>query len=475
MQLIAIFRILGLLLMLLSINFVPPLLIEAYYQEGHAFIFKRAFFLSLSLGLLLWFPVRTYPYELRTQASILIIAFFWLISSLMCALPFYLSNISFTDALFEAVSGLTTTGSTVFAQLNFPHSLLFYRQQLQFIGGVSIIMLVVAILPILGTQGIPLFRIDTSGPIKNDKPVAHFAEIAKFIWFIYLLMNVVCTLCYWLAGMNGFDAITQSFATVSTGGFFTHDNSIHYFEKNATKIIGIVFMILSAINFNLHYLVIKRKKLHLYWRSPEVKLFLRLIIIATLLICLMMITSSFPFHFLDSLFQVVSCITTTGFISTDFSIWPGFSPLLLIFCAMMGGCASSTSGGIKLIRILLLQKLAAREMNRLIHPHGQYVIKLNENPIHPSIIEAVGGFFIIYIMVFIILLLLLLTVEKDFLTAFSALSATLSNMGPALGRAAAHFGNLSDFAKWILTLAMLLGRLEIFTLLVLLSPQFWRR
>lgn len=478
------FRILGLLLMMLSLTFIPPLFVELFYQDGYALTFHLSFAVTFGLGFLLWFPLRTRHHALRTHDGFLIVLFFWLTASLIGALPLYWNvepNLSFTDAFFESVSGITTTGSTIFNHLdNLPHSILYYRQQMQFLGGISIVVLAVAILPALGIGGMQLFRTEITGPVKDDKLTPRITQTAKAIWLLYVFMTALCAFCYWLAGMPCFDAIVHSFSTVSTGGFSTHDQSLAFYDSVAIESVAIVFMILGAISFNLHFLMLKNQKLPVYFNDPEFKLFAKIIFSATVLVWVALVFASHidnksPFLLFDALFQVVSLVTTTGFLSTDFSLWPLFIGLLLLFCGVIGGCAGSTSGGVKVIRVLLLQKQGSREIKRLVHPHGQYVIKLGEKAISPRIIEAIWGFFAIYFVIFIVLLLLLLIVENDFFTAYSALIATLSNSGPGLGNVATDFSSLSPHAKWVLSFAMLAGRLEIFTILVLLSPTFWRR
>ncbi|HRE31053.1 MAG TPA: potassium transporter TrkG, partial [Candidatus Berkiella sp.] len=276
-----------------------------------------------------------------------------------------------------------------------------------------------------------------------------------------------------------FDAIAHSFSTVSTGGFSTHDQSLAFYQSEAIECVAIIFMFLGAISFNLHYLMLKNQKLRIYFNDPEFRLFAKIVVSATILVWVFLVVAPdnnrSPDLLFDAFFQAVSLATTTGFLSTAFSLWPLFVGLLLLFCGVIGGCAGSTTGGVKIIRILLLQRQGAREIKRLVHPHGQYVIKLGEKAISSRVIEAIWGFFAIYFVIFIVLLLLLLTVEQDFFTAYSALLVTISNSGPGLGRVASDFSTLSSQAKWILSFAMLAGRLEIFTILVLLSPTFWRR
>lgn len=477
------FRILGLLLMLLSLTFIPPIFVEFLYQDGFALTFHLSFAVTFGLGFLLWFPLRSRMHALRAHDGFLIVLMFWLTASIIGALPLYWNiepSLSFTDAFFESVSGITTTGSTIFNHIDhLPHALLYYRQQLQFIGGISIVVLAVAILPALGIGGMQLFRTEVTGPVKDDKLTPRVTHSAKVIWLLYVFMTLFCALSYFLAGMPIFDAIVHSFSTVSTGGFSTHDQSLAFYDSVAIESVAMIFMFLGAISFNLHFLMLKNQKLRVYFNDPEFILFTKIILGITVLIWVALVIATehnnSPYLLFDSLFQVISMATTTGFLSTNFSLWPLFVGLLLLFCGVIGGCAGSTTGGVKTVRVLLLQKQGSREIKRLIHPHGQYVIKLGDKAIPPRIIEAIWGFFAIYFVIFIVLLLLLLIFEPDFFTAYTALLATLSNSGPGLGQVAADFSNLNPYAKWILSFAMLAGRLEIFTILVLLSPAFWRR
>lgn len=475
-------RILGLLLMILSLTFIPPVMVEQWYQDGSILPFMLPFAFTLGVGFIFWFLARHYKHPLRTHDGFLIVVLFWVTACFVGSLPLTLAffpKLSFTDAVFESVSGITTTGSTILADLDgLPHSILYYRQQLQFLGGISIILLAVAIIPTLGIGGMQLFRTEISGPVKDDKLTPRITQTAKAIWIIYLSMTVACAFFYWLAGMSCFDAISHSFSTVSTGGFSTHDASIGFYHSLYIKLVAIIFMFLGAISFNLHFLVFKRKKLSVYFQDPELGFFVRLLLTSAVIILMALVFYGHQKHSsvlaVDAFFEICSLLTTTGFWTTNIS-FPGFIPMMLLFLGVVGGCSGSTSGGLKAVRVLLLQKQGTREIRRLIHPHGQYVVKLGANPIGTRVIEAIWGFFAIYFVVFIILLLMLLAVEEDFYSIVTALMATLSNSGRGLGQVASDFSCLSDYAKWILSFAMVAGRLEIFTILVLLSPTFWRR
>lgn len=477
-----ILRLLGLLLMIFSLTMVPPLLVELWYHSGTFSAFYLSFLTSFGVGFVTWFPLRSKAKDLRSRDGFLVVVLFWLSLCLVGALPFYWSpypNITFTDAFFESVSGITTTGSTVLTGLDYlPHAILFYRQQLQFLGGIGIIILAVAVLPMLGVGGMQLFKAEFTGPVKDNKLTPRITETAKSIWLIYVIMAVLCAMGFWLGGMPPFDAVCYSFSTVSTGGFAPHDASMAHYHSPFLKLITIIFMFLGAVSFNLHYLAFKRKKVGIYSQDQELWLFIKIMVFAFAVVWGVLVYWDIHLQkdnlLIDVLFEVVSLSTTTGLTSIDFTVWPVFVPLLLLFCGVIGGCAGSTSGGFKVIRLLLLKKQGTREIRRLIHPRGQYVIKIGGKAVSPNVIEAIWGFLAFYIASFSLLLLLVLTSEGDFFTAYTALIATFSNIGPGLGDVSQNFSSLSDFTKWVLSFAMLVGRLEIFTVLVLFSPTFWR-
>jgi len=476
-------RVLGLLLMLLSLMMIPPIFVEAFYQDGYALIYHLSFVATFGLGFLLWFFFRHACQPLRTHDGFFLVVLFWLVASLVGMLPFALSlypKLSFTNAFFEAVSGITSTGATILTQIDgLPHSFIFYRQQLQFLGGIGVIILAVAILPTLGIGGMQLYRNEISGPVKDNKLTPRIAHTAKAIWMIYVALALLCIILYWLAGMSFFDAICFSFSTVATGGFAPHNSSIGYFESTNIRIIAIVFMLLGAMSFNLHFIAFRSHSLKAYKEDPELRHYLKILFLAVIITWIALVGFSQqkqePLLWLNAFFEVISFATTTGLSATDISFWPIFILLGLCFLGLMGGCAGSTSGGLKVLRVLLLQMQGKREVFKLIHPHGQVVVKLGNKPISPRLMEAIWGFFSIYFVVFTLLFLLLLISEHDFLTLYSALICTLSNTGRGLGNVINNYDYLSNYVKWILSFAMIAGRLEIFVILVLLSPTFWRR
>lgn len=477
-----ILRILGLLLMLFSLTHVPPLLVSLYYDDGGAAGFGLSLLLTLAAGFCCWWPFHRLRQELRTRDCFLIVTLFWSVLGSFGAVPLLLApglELSVTDAVFESMSGLTTTGATVLEGLDeLPHSILYYRQQLQWLGGMGIIAIAVAILPMLGIGGMQLYRAESPGAVKDNKLMPRVTQTAKALLVIYLSLTVSCALAYWAAGMGLFDAIGHSFATVSIGGFSTHDDSIGYFDSPLINAIAVLFMFLAGVNFALHFFAWHSRHPGSYWRDPEFRFYLGILVTISVVTVVFLITSGTyaPLEALDKgVFMVVSISTTTGFGAADFSAWPTFLPFLLFYMAIIGACAGSTGGGMKVIRVLLIVKQGFREIERLIHPNAVLPVKLGEERVPDRVLESVWGFFSVYILVYMAMLLALLAAGLDITTAFTAVGASLNNLGPGLGEVAVTVTSVPTAGKWILSLGMLLGRLEVFTLLVLFSPHFWRR
>ena len=462
---------------------VPPLVISVWEDDGTT----RAFLVTLAGvlvgGFFCWFPVRGKRRELRIRDGFLVVALFWIVLALVCAIPFALTDephMDFPDAFFESMSGLTTTGATVLIGIDrLPIAIQWYRQQLQWFGGMGIVVLAVAVMPMLGIGGMQLYRAETPGPMKDNKLTPRITETAKALWYIYLGLTVACAIAYWLAGMTPFDAIGHSFSTVAIGGFSTHDLSIGFFQNPTIEMVAVVFMLLAGVNFSLHFLGWRSKNVLTYFRDAEFRAYITILaIIAAVTIAYLYLSGTFPrlpdaVH--HGLFQAVSIGTTTGFTTAAYFHWPGFLPVLLLFSSFIGGCAGSTGGGMKVIRFLLIFKQGLREIKRLVHPSAQIPIKVGNKSMSERVVEAVWGFFAIYVGCFVIMMLVLLSTGLDQVTAFSAVAACMNNLGPGLGEVGFHYGDINTTSKWVLSMAMLLGRLEIFTLLVLLSPAFWRR
>ena len=485
MHLSLIAALLGLLLLLFSLSMLLPIAFALWFGEPTTALFLSSFVITAAVGAALWLPNRHSKQQLHTRDGFLITALFWLVLSLFGALPLYLSpdlSLSLSDAVFESTSGLTTTGATVITGLDaLPKSLLYYRQQLQWLGGIGIIVIAVAILPMLGIGGMQLYRAETPGPMKDNKLTPRITGTAKALFTIYLVMTLLCGIGYWLAGMTPFDALAHSFSTVAIGGFSTHDASMAHFDQPAVLLVGTVFMLLAGINFALHYFCFRSRSLMTYWRDAELRFYLLVPLLATLLVSavLLGVDGAAPYEgeetVLHALFQVVSLATTTGYSSADYANWPSFIPIFLFLLAFVGASAGSTGGGMKAIRVLLIVKQGYRELLRLIHPQAVIPIKLGSRAVSDRVVSAVWGFFAIYVLLYLVMLLLVLASGLDFLSAFSAVGASINNLGPGLGEVALHYGDIPVASKWLLCLTMLLGRLEVFTLLVLFTPAFWRR
>ena len=475
-------RILGLLLMIFSLSMLPPAVVSLVYADGQAELFLEAMGIVLASGALLWFPARDQHGELRLRDGFLVVALFWCVIGLAGAVPFFLADdprMSVTEAVFESVSGYTTTGATVLTGLDvLPRSILYYRQQTQWLGGIGIVVLAVALLPLLGIGGMQMLKAETPGPVKDAKLTPRITGTAKALWAVYLVITIGGTAAYWLAGMSLFDAVGHTFAAVSTGGFSTHDASMGYFGSAPIELISIVLMALGGASFSLHFIAWRYRRVGDYWRDEEFRAYLAILLATTVVTTIVLVMTGYHANPVEAiraaLFQAVSVQTSTGFTTEDFSLWPGMLPTLLIFTSFIGGCAGSTGGGMKVIRWLLVSKQGAREVERLIHPNAEIVVKLGGRPVGSKVIEAVWGFFAIYLITFTLLMLGLMETGADQVTAFGAIATSMNNLGPGLGAVATNFQALDGTGLWLCTLAMLLGRLEIFPLLVLVSPGFWR-
>jgi len=476
-------RILGLLLMMFSLTMLPPIVFSLYYADHAWLSFVEGFGLTLAAGVICWLPVHKQRKDLRLRDGFLVVAAFWTVLGTFGAAPLYFDDslsLSFTDAVFESISGLTTTGATVLTGLDdLPPSILYYRQQLQWLGGMGIIVLAVAVLPMLGVGGMQLYRAETPGPVKDTKLTPRITETAKALWYVYLAFTGTCLVGYMIAGMGFFDALCHAFSTVAIGGFSTHDLSIGYFDSAAVDLVAIVFMFFAGINFSLHFYAWRYVSIKHYRQDPEFRAYTFILVVVSL----MVVGALFHYGTYDSvrdnlvngLFQAVSIATTTGFTTDNFSAWPAAIPVLLIFASFIGGSAGSTAGGIKVIRWLLIYKQGVREIIRLVHPSAEIPVKLGNKAVPYRVVDAIWGFFSVYVIVFAGMMLAMMASGLDQVTAFSAVAATLNNLGPGLGDVSSGFMSLNNGAKWIAIAGMLLGRLEIFTLLVLITPMFWRR
>ncbi|MGB5486804.1 MAG: TrkH family potassium uptake protein [Lysobacterales bacterium] len=475
-------RILGFLIAGASLMMLPPALVSWWYNDGTAGLFLVSAVVLFFTGIAIFLPVRDVHEELRLRDGFLVVVACWLSLVLVGALPFLLltqPEISYVDSVFESMSALTTTGATILTNIDdLPRGILYYRQQLQWLGGLGIVVLAVAILPMLRIGGMQLYRAETPGPLKDSKLTPRITETAKALWMIYLGITMLCALAYWLGGMTLFDAIGHAFSTVAIGGMSTHDAGFTWFNSPTLEIVATFFMVVAGINFAIHFTSWKRASSQPYFHDPELKVYASLLVgfavLTTIALYLNGTYGSVAESARFASFQVVSVMTTTGFSSADFSIWPGFIPIMLICIAFIGGCAGSTCGGMKVIRIMLLYRQASREIQRLIHPHAVIPVKIGGRKTSATVMDAVWGFFFLYVASFVLITIALNGVGVDPVTAYAAAAACITNLGPGLGEVSANYASLSSTAKVILSFAMLMGRLEIFTLLVLFSPAFWR-
>lgn len=482
MSLRVILRILGLLLMMFSLTMLPPILVSLLFGDGQWDAFSIAILITVLTGLVIYLPNRSAHKELRIRDGFLIAALFWSVLGLFGSLPLMLTGdaaLMPTDAVFESFSGLTTTGATVITGIEFlPESVLYYRQQLQWLGGMGIVVLAVAILPTLGVGGMALYRTEIPGPLKDSKLTPRITETAKALWYIYAALTLTCFLAYLAAGMSWFDALGHSFSTVAIGGFSTYDASIGHFDSALIELICMFFLVISAMSFSLHFLAWRGRQLRHYLQDPEARfLLIFLSLLAVIVVVSLWLTGTHDTErgLRHGLFEAISIATTAGFGVDDFSAWPGALPFLLFMAAFVGGCSGSTGGGMKVIRIILILKQGMREVMRLIHPSAVIAVKVGKVSVPDGIAQAVWGFFSVYLMLFFLMLVGVMATGVDQVTAWSTVASSLNNLGPALGEASENYGELPQLAKWILVVAMLLGRLEIFTVLVLFTPAFWRK
>ncbi|MDG1062189.1 MAG: TrkH family potassium uptake protein [SAR86 cluster bacterium] len=476
----SILNLLGILLGIFSLSFIPPLILTYMYSESGGEVFLYSFLFFSIFGCAIWAATRQKNLTLNISDGFVVTTLFWVVLACAGSVPFYFFGLSVSDAIFESASGITTTGATTIVGLdNLPKSILLYRQLLQWIGGMGLIVLAVAVMPALGIGGGQLYKMELPGSHGNQKLTPKITDSAKALWKIYVGLTVACATLYLLSGMNVFDSIAHSLSTVAGGGFSTHDGSIGFFDSALIEAVCIIFMLLSAASFAVHYAAIFGGKPLKYFYDSEFRFFLSVVLLIVVISLIVhIISNSYADIFSafgTTVFHVVSTVTTSGFTTENFSLWPGFLPYLLLVGAFMGACSQSVGGGIKAWRVLIMINQAYKEILKTIHPNAVLSSKIGTKVIDAKIAEKVWGFFSIYVFIFMFLLMAMLGTGLSFETAFSAVGACLNNLGPGLGDVASNYANVSEFGKFILCFAMILGRLEIFTLLVLFTPAFWRR
>jgi len=479
MQIAMIRRIIGLLLLLYSITLLPPWGLSLYAKDGADNAFLSTFVIMFIGGMVLWFSSRRPLQELQSRDGFIIIVVFWVVLGCVSALPFWLSGLAPARAFFEAVSGFTTTGATVIAELDkIPHSILYYRQQLQFLGGLGVIVLAIAILPLLGIGGMQLQRAEAPGPMREEKFAPRLTQTAKALVILYFGLTALCALAFWWAGMTPFEALTHSYTTVSTSGFSIYDDSIgHFKDKPWIEVIAIIFMLLGSLSFSVHYMAMHQRSWEPYRKDYQGKIFLYLILTFTFITAIGLLLSH-DFNTVDrafraALFQVVSLMTTTGFTTEAYYEWPAFLAVLVFGSGFIGGCVGSTAGGFRVVRIVLLYKQGVREILRLIHPSAVVPLHVGDKLVSERAIEGILGFTFLYMASYLFLSLLMLTTGVGIIEAFAGIAACINTIGPGLGEVGGNFSKINSWGLLISSFAMILGRLEIFALLVILSPTFW--
>lgn len=486
-DLFPVLRVLGVLMCLFALSMALPGVVAWWGQEAVWQVYPISMALTLAAGLLLWWSMRGYRQELQPRHGVILVTLVWLLLPLCASLPLWLAMaqlgrpISFTHAYFEAVSGLTTTGSTVLTGLDeLPLSVNFWRTFLQWLGGMGILILAVAILPLLGVGGCQLFKAEAAGPVKDTKLTPRMTETAKGLWGVYAAISALCALCFWAGGMAPMDAVMHMFTTVSLGGLSSHDSSFAFFDSPLLEAVAVCFMLVASCNFTLYFVALRKGHWAGFWRDPEVRATMLALVGGGLLVGLLLWAKGVyePLQALrHGMFHVVSVATTTGYATQDYLAWPVFAPVFMLLLSSVATSAGSTGGGIKMVRMLILVQQARRELTRLVHPRAVQPVLLGGRVVDHRMIFSVLAFMLVYGATVFALSMVLLLTDLDPLTAFSAVLASVNCTGPGLGGIgpSSNYAVLTDFQTWVCTLGMLLGRLEILSFMALLSPAFWRR
>ncbi len=483
-SLLPVINALGAVVGIFALAMLVPLAVAFFGDEETLIAYDTAFLITAVSGATLWLGARRFKRELQPRDGFLLVTTVWTVLPAFAALPLllHIEGLSFTDAYFEAMSGLTTTGATILkGHDDLPLSVNVWRCLLQWIGGMGIIVLAVAILPLLGVGGSQVFKAETAGPLKETKLTPRIADTAKLLYAIYFSLSVLCLLAYRVAGMSWADAFMHMFTTMGIGGFSSHDASFAFWDSPQLEAVAVVFMTLAGINFALHFAAWRSQSPRVYLRDPEARAFVLVLLLAVPIICVFLVAQEvYPdwgTAMRYALFNGVSIITTTGYANTDYGQWPIFAPVMMLFLAGFATCAGSTGGGVKMIRALILLKQARREFVRILHPRAITPVTIGERVIENNVIFAVLAFMLIYGASITWLTFVLLVSGLDVVTAFTAVVACLNNIGPGLNQVgpASNYAALDDMQTWVCTIAMLLGRLELMSVLVLFTPSFWRK
>ncbi len=470
--------------MIFALTMAAPLVVAYIYNDAALLTYDESIVITFASGVLMRLVTMHRKRELQPRDGFLLVFLVWTILPAFATLPlmFYIDGLSFTDAYFETVSGITTTGSTVLSNIDqLPPSINFWRSELVWLGGMGLIVLAVAILPLLGVGGMQLYKAETPGPMKDAKLTPRITETAKGLWLVYAGITAACILTYRWAGMSWFDAVCHAFTTMGLGGFSTHDAGYGYFDSPLIESVTIVFMLIAGMNFATHFLAWRERSPRPYQADPEAGMFVLVTLASCVMIAVYLWQQGVYPDFMTALryasFNTVSIATTTGYSNTDYNLWPAFAPLWMLFLCSFVSSSGSTGGGIKMIRAQLLVRQGLREMVKLVHPQAQVPVKLGGQVVPNPIVFAVLAFMSIYGACVVAMTFLLLVTGLDFITAFSAVIASINNTGPGLNQVgpATNYAVLTDFQTWVCTIAMLLGRLELFTLLIIFTPAFWRR
>ncbi|MEO8186209.1 MAG: potassium transporter TrkG [Burkholderiaceae bacterium] len=477
-------NVLGYVVLMFGATMLVPLAFAVIGDDGAQRSFNIGIFVTGGCGVLLLLATRRFARELQPRDGFLLVTLAWTVLPALATLPLLLQlpQLTFTRAYFETMSGLTTTGATVITGLDaLPLSINVWRHLLVWLGGMGILVLVVAILPLLGAGGAQAFKAETAGPLKETKLTPRIADTAKALYAVYFGISIICFFAYSWAGMSWSDALMHMGSTMGLGGFSSHDASFGYWNSPLIEYTAVIFMVLAGFNFSMHFLAYRRRSLLVYVRDSESKAYVLTLLAASLLIAAFLLTRGiypdWPTSLRYALFNTVSIATTTGYASTDYNQWPIFAPVLMVFLSAFTTCAGSTGGGIKMIRGLILLKQARRELTRILHPRSINPVIVDGNVIENNVIFAVLAFMLVYGAAIVWLTFLLLLSGLDVVTAFTAIVASINNMGPGLNQVgpAFNYGGLNEFETWVCTFAMLIGRLELFSVLVLLTPAFWRK
>jgi len=481
---LSVINVLGSMLMMFSITYVLPIVTSITYGDGQLLDFAVAALVSLAVGAAIWASTRSHRRELRSRDGFLLVTLAWVLMSAIATVPLLVAipGLTFTDAFFETMSGLSTTGATVLVGLeHLPPSINLWRGALNWYGGMGIIVLVVAILPLLGVGGMQVYKAETPGPMKNDKLTPRITQTARALWFVYVLITSACIISLRLAGMGWFDAVCHAFATMALGGFSTYDGSVGHFDSPQIEAVLIVFMLIAAMNFSRHFIAWQHKSLRTYLEDVEARALLVIVGLSTVGIAAYIwyegVYAEFPVAIRHVAFNLVSIATDCGFVSQDYAAWPVLAPMWILMLSCYCANTGSTGGGIKMFRTLVLFGQAGREVLKLVHPQAVAPVRVGGQLVANQIVFAVLAFVVLYFGAVVALTFALLASGLDFVSSFSAIIACINNAGPGLGVVgpASNYQGLTDFQTWVCALAMLLGRLEIFSVLVLFTPNYWRK